>query len=238
MFTFRNRPLCLLLAIPLGLLAQTPSYTISTVAGNVPPDGTPGPSVPLNAPSGIAADRNGNVYVVERGGARVRKLSPDGKVSGFAGNGVSGFRSQGSAPATEEPLYQPRSMAFGPDGTAYITDNQTILQVSPAGELSTYAQLSSLTQGDCATGDKHLRFAERVALGPDGALYIVSFVDNRVCKLLPDKSLVLVAGTGEQGDGGDGVRPRQPCSTSPRAWRWTAPATSTSPMRATVASAR
>ena len=166
------------------------------------PKGRRGPTVPLYSPTGVTSDAQGNVYIVERGGARVRKLS-NGMVASFAGNGVSGFRGGGSAPATEEPLYQPTSMAVGPDGNFYITDSQSLLQVNAAGLLSTTASFSSLSKGNCATGDRPLHFPRRIAFAGDGGIYLSSYVEDRVCKLLPDGSLVAVAGTGEEGYSGD-----------------------------------
>ncbi len=194
-----------LLLLPFALFAQgTPSYTISSVAGSLAPDSGSGPSVPLYYPTGVGADKNGNVYIVEHAGAVIRMLASDGTLTRFAGNGISGYDAAPSAPATDVSLYQPNSITFGPDGSAYISDAQTVLKVDPTHEMTVLARLNTITQGDCATGSHPLQYAYGIAYGPNGAVYVSSWIQNRVCKLLPDGSLVSVAGTGEAGFAGDG----------------------------------
>lgn len=52
-------------------------------------DGGPALDARLNTPSGIAVDLAGNVFIADTGNQRVRKVSPDGRISTVAGNGES-----------------------------------------------------------------------------------------------------------------------------------------------------
>lgn len=54
-------------------------------------DGGPATKATLNAPTGAAFDAEGNLYITEDFGHRLRKVSPDGTISTFAGAGVPGF---------------------------------------------------------------------------------------------------------------------------------------------------
>src|SRR5215475_3872953 len=65
--------------------------TISTVAGTGCPgfagDGGPGVTAQLNSPYGLAFDGAGNLYIADLGNARVRRITPDGKINTYAGGG-------------------------------------------------------------------------------------------------------------------------------------------------------
>jgi DNA-binding beta-propeller fold protein YncE len=60
------------------------SGTVTTIAGNgqkaVPEDGSPAVSSPLVDPRAVAADRNGNVYILERGGNALRVVDKQGRI--------------------------------------------------------------------------------------------------------------------------------------------------------------
>src|SRR5205814_3023149 len=70
-----------------------PSGTITTIAGTgeagFTGDGGPAVNASLNAPGGVATDSSGNVYIADTGNARIRKITPDGTITTFAGGGSS-----------------------------------------------------------------------------------------------------------------------------------------------------
>lgn len=73
---------------------------IETVAGNgkrgVPNDGAIAKESSLVDPRAVASDSRGNLYILERSGNALRKVSRDGKIHTVAGTGEKGFR-DGSA---------------------------------------------------------------------------------------------------------------------------------------------
>lgn len=78
-------------------------------------------SAALDLPKGLAADKHGNVFIVEEGGHRVRRISPDGKIVTVAGNGTRGYSGDGGA-ATAAKLNAPRAVAIDPNGNLVIGD--------------------------------------------------------------------------------------------------------------------
>jgi hypothetical protein len=68
----------------------TPAGVVTTVAGTGAPGFADGPALAasFNAPSGIATDAQGNIYIGDSGNFRIRKMTPAGTVSTVAGNGV------------------------------------------------------------------------------------------------------------------------------------------------------
>ena len=65
-----------------------PSGSITRIAGNsrtgFSGDGGPGTSASLYSPMAVAVDRAGNVFIVDAGNQRVRRVSKDGTVSTVA----------------------------------------------------------------------------------------------------------------------------------------------------------
>ena len=88
---------------------------ITTIAGKVGygNDGDGGLSIDshLNSPSNVAVDSTGNLYIVDNGNNRIRKiLKSDSKIYAFAGTGGYGFIGDGSA-ATAAMLGSPCGIA-------------------------------------------------------------------------------------------------------------------------------
>jgi streptogramin lyase len=95
-----------------------------------------GRAASFNRPTAVAVDRNGNLYVADSGNNAIRKISPAGDVSTFAGRAAAGF-SDGPGPAAA--FYGPDDVAVGADGTVYVSDtgNRAIRKITPAGVVST-----------------------------------------------------------------------------------------------------
>ncbi len=101
-------------------------------------DGGPATTAHVFQPFGVAADPAGNVYVAESPSNKVRKITPAGIISTFAGTGVSGFSGDGAA-ATVALLSNPAGVATDNAGNVYIADqfNYRIRKVSSAGIITT-----------------------------------------------------------------------------------------------------
>jgi len=66
-------------------------------------------------------DAEGNLYFANRFGNTVRRISPNGTLTNFAGNGTSGFFGDGG-PALNARLAEPSAVAIDPAGNLYIAD--------------------------------------------------------------------------------------------------------------------
>ena len=150
------------------------------------------------APTGLATDRQGNVYIADAYHDRVLKVNPDGIIARVAGTGVAGFAGDGG-PATEAQLRGPFAVAVGEDGTLFIADsgNGLIRRVGRDGIISTFGGPLGTKSGDRprVTG---------VAVAPDGALYAVENTRSQIVRIAPGNRISVVAGTGAEGFSGDG----------------------------------
>jgi len=103
----------------------------------------------LNSPSGLGIDAVGNLYIVDAGNQRIRKVSPDGIITSVAGNGRRGFSGDG-APAINAslnlasrwwPTRYSGNVAVDAAGNLYIADtgNGRIRKVTPDGIITSVA---------------------------------------------------------------------------------------------------
>ena len=108
---------------------------ISTVAGNglagFSGDGGLATNAQLSAPHGVAVDAAGNLFIADRGTARIRKVDgATGVITTLAGNGTAGFSGDGG-PAAGAQLNFPHGVAVDVAGNLFIADtgNQRIRRV-------------------------------------------------------------------------------------------------------------
>ncbi|MBX6390682.1 MAG: serine/threonine protein kinase, partial [Frankia sp.] len=141
--------------------------TITTLAGRFGEgswgDGGPAAEAMLDGPFSVAADRNGQIYIAESDGHRVRRIGVDGVIQTIAGTGAPGFSGDGG-PATEAMLREPRGVAVDDAGNVYITDggNNRIRRVDPNGVITTIA-------GTAPPGAVDPNKPDPSTLYPDGA---------------------------------------------------------------------
>jgi len=161
----------------------------------------------LTNPFDVDIDANGNLYIAELSGHRVRRVdSGSGVITTIAGTGSFGYNGDG-IPATQATLANPYAVAVASDGQViFIADfqNNRVRKVE-RGIISTVAGNGSWgnpPDGAVAT-QSPLGAPTDVAIGPDGNLY---FVDsgNHCIRRIRNGLLERVAGTGWAGFTGDG----------------------------------
>src|SRR5664280_2942007 len=91
-------------------------------------------------PTDCVSDSAGNLYITDRGNSRIRRVSPTGTISTFAGNGTAGYSGDGGL-AIEAEIFQPFQLAIDAAGNLYIADwgNSRVRKITPAGIITTVA---------------------------------------------------------------------------------------------------
>ena len=181
---------------------------ITTVAGNgnqgFSGDGGPATSASLFAPTGVAVDAAGNLYIADYGNNRIRSVS-NGVITTIAGDGSRGYAGAGG-PATMEGLNGPDGLAVDLAGNLYIADtgDYRILKVSN-GMMTPFAGNGSPGGSGDGVPAASAEFGSPVAVAVDSAgdVYIADEFIGQIRKV-SNGVLSTVAGNGMGGFSGDG----------------------------------
>jgi hypothetical protein len=189
----------------------TAAGVVTTLAGTAgmpgSADGT-GTAARFDLPTGAAVDSAGNVYVTEWQDA-IRKITPAGVVTTFAGTALNPGSSDGTGAAASFNL--PSGATVDRDGNLYVADsfNYTIRKITPAGVVTTLAG----SAGDVGSADgtgpaARFSFPTDVAIDGAGNLYVADSLNHTIRKVTPAGVVTTLAGmpgaTGEtDGKGSD-----------------------------------
>jgi uncharacterized protein (TIGR03437 family) len=133
------------------------------VAGSGGDEG-PATAASLNAPRGVAADDNGNIYISDTGNNSIRQVTPDGVIHTIGGTGTLGFAGDGG-PALSAWMDTPGGILLDGSGDLYFADtgNNRVRRLTPTGVVTvpvviaptplSVVNAASLTAGAVAPGE-------------------------------------------------------------------------------------
>lgn len=186
---------------------------ITTVAGigeeGYSGDGGPAVEAAMNQPYSLDIDADGNLYIVDRLNAVIRKVDArTGVISTVAGTGEPGSSGDGG-PGTETQLNEPNDCFLDGRGGLLIADvqDQRIRRLDlTAGIITTFAGSGEAARaGDGLPATEAGIFGARaVCMDHQGNTYICERGGNGVRKVDANGIMSTFAGTGERGYSGDG----------------------------------
>jgi hypothetical protein len=170
----------------------TPDGIVSTFAGSTAGyrNGV-GMEAQFHTVQALCIDAQDNIYVADWDNICIRKITPNGEVSLFAG--IPGARGAHDGPRLEATFETPGHMAFAPNGNMFVVDwaNGLLRVINPAGIVSTFAS--------------GIQYAHRVIIDAQGNVYATWGVPGPVTylsKYRPDgRSAWTIGGTYGLADG-------------------------------------
>jgi TonB family protein len=167
----------------------------SVILGGAPPPLSP----PFAVPTGLAAARDGSIYVADASRSLIYKIPADGRsMTLFAGDGADDFGGDGG-PALSAHLNRPYDMAVDAAGNLFVADvgNSRIRKITPAGIISTVAGngVGGWSGDGGAATSAALNKPLGVAVDVTGTLYIADTGNARVRAVSPDGIIRTIAGT-------------------------------------------
>jgi sugar lactone lactonase YvrE len=190
----------------------TPNYVVTTLAvqaAGVVYDGWP--YIPPQGdtylyPIGLATDSTNNVYVTDPTNSVIRKITPAGVVSTFAGSVFAPGSADGTGAAAQ--LYDTfGGVATDSAGNVYVADdlNDTIRVITPGGVVSTLAGTAGNYGSADGTGTAaQFEGPQGVATDSAGNVYVADAGNQTIRKITPAGVVSTLAGTAGTSGSADG----------------------------------
>lgn len=207
---------------------------ISTVAGKGQKgyggDGGKATDATMNEPYAVVADANGDLYIVDRLNAVIRKVDgKSGMISTAAGNGQKGYSGDGGK-ATEATMREPNDCCLDGKGGLLIADvaDWRIRRLDlKTGTISTFAGIGRPKDktgrdaiGDGGPAEKCVVVGARaVCVDGKGNTFICEREGNSIRKVDSKGIITTIAGTGAAGYSGDGGDAKKATFRGPKAIR-------------------
>ncbi|MDR3694791.1 hypothetical protein [Mucilaginibacter sp.] len=150
-----------------------PTGVVTSIAGSSQPgyaDGK-GSSARFINMAGLAVDAQDNIYVAERLNSRIRKITPDGTVSTFAGTSTLGFV---NGPGKSAEFGYPTDIVTDANGNLFVDDqgNNVIRKITANGVVSTFAGSGVSGQADGNLTTATFDFPMGICLDGNGNFYL------------------------------------------------------------------
>ena len=167
--------------------------TVSTLAGTGSPGSTNGlgTQAQFDAPTGVAVDASGDIYVADQGNNEIREIVCTGTTAGTCTvSTLAGSTTAGSADGTGSAasFRNPTGLAVDSAGDLYVADsgNDEIRLVTQNGVVTTLAGQARVTGFTNGTGTS-AQFSSPggIAVDTSGNLFVGDYGNNEIRKLTP-----------------------------------------------------
>lgn len=178
----------------------TPEGIVSTYAGtgSIGSNDGDGATASFYYPAGIAVDSDNNLYIADFGNHKVRKITPDGTVSTFAGTGVAGAQEGSALSATFNGL---TGVAIDSENNLFVADyyNNKIRKIDALGNVSTFAGTGTPGSNDGLPTEATFNYPASISIDANDNLFLTDENNNKIRKISPDGSTTTYAGNGTVG---------------------------------------
>jgi len=168
------------------------SGTIGSVNGN-------GSAASFYLPYSVVLDKSGSLLVSDTATNLVRKISPAGDVTTFAGGGNNGTSQDGNGAAASFSGLS--GLALDATGNAYAAEfgGNRIRKITPAADVTTLAGSGAIGSLDGHGTSATFKTPSSVATDAAGNIYVLEFIGAVVRKITPAGDVTTLAGSGTAG---------------------------------------
>jgi sugar lactone lactonase YvrE len=184
--------------IPTNTGGEIRSTTFSTFAGSGSigsTDGT-GTAASFKFPDNVIMDKSGNLFVADRSNHLIRKITPAGVVTTFAGNGTA---ASVDGTGTGASINFPSGLAFDTIGNLYVGERQgyKIRKITPNGVVTTLAGSGTKASVNGTGTAASFDFIEKITIDKStNDLYVCEGNSRKIRKVTSLGVVTTFAGSG------------------------------------------
>ncbi|TLU98967.1 IPT/TIG domain-containing protein [Dyadobacter luticola] len=174
----------------------TPDGTLTTIAGGPDKEGSADGNVKtatFKKPYGVKLDQAGTLWICDTENGLIRKISPEGQVTTFAGS-TPGFA---DGKLREAKFYFPAHLTFDDQGNIFVADkhNHCIRKITSDGTVTTFAGKPEQNGFKDGTA-KEAMFNQpsNVQIDKVGNLYVADLYNHCIRLIYPDGFVTTLAG--------------------------------------------
>jgi len=186
-----------------GIGTAAPAINVTTLAGAGTPghgDGQ-GTAAFFRQPTGVALDKNDNLYVADYGNHLIRKITPNGSVTTLAGGGGNYWTGAGAddGHGKEASFNGPIGLAVDGNGNVYVADegNNLIRMITQNGDVTTLAGSGISGSADGQGVEASFSQPRGIAVDESGNVYVSEGHNYLIRKITPDGYVTTLAGRTE-----------------------------------------
>jgi sugar lactone lactonase YvrE len=156
-------------------------------------------------PQNLACDAAGNLYVADGMGNVIRRVTPSGVVTTYAGNGASG---SADGTGTAAGFNDPTGITVDSQGNVYVADsgNDTVRKIAPGGVVTTVAGTPLAAGSADGTGNAATFNApDGVSVDSSGNLYVADSKNDTIRKIDPTGFVTTITGSTGTAENIDGT---------------------------------
>jgi DNA-binding beta-propeller fold protein YncE len=191
------------------VIRQIADGQTTTLAGSIGSVGSAdgaGTSAQFDQPFGMAVDSHGNLFVADSANDTIRKITPAGVVSTFAGTAGSSGSADGQGAAAR--FNSPMGLAIDSTDNLYVADcqNETVRKVTSAGAVTTIAGQVGTTGSADGSGTKaSFNCPHGLAVNTSsGVLYVADRFNDTIRRIDTSGNVSTIAGSAGANDFIDG----------------------------------
>lgn len=171
-----------------------PPAQITLVAGNTGGPGyldATGTAARLSSAYGIAVGPDGQTYIAERSGL-IRRMSPEGVVTTFAGQPSEGQMQDGKGTAARFQF--PNALAFDQAGNLIVADGHAVRRIAPDASVTTLAGAIEAGYADGRGPAARFGFLSKITVAPSGDIFVFDEGNLVIRKIAPSGEVSTFSG--------------------------------------------
>jgi sugar lactone lactonase YvrE len=154
----------------------------------------------FRTPTGVAVDSSGNVYVTDRDNSCIRRITPAGVVTTFAGSGSE--RGSADGPRLSARFMVPSAIAVDSADSLYVADtgNHKVRKISVSGEVTTLAGSGQAGSTDGNGAEASFYEPQGIVVDMSGNVFLADTRNQTIRRISPAGTVTTVGGwTGSPG---------------------------------------